>query len=54
MFFSLLVLGLLMIFFYLWGDYMKILIFLEIVSLVFITVVILGLKIDFFSINFFF
>jgi len=33
---------------------MKILIFLEIVSLVFITVVILGLKIDFFSINFFF
>lgn len=54
MFFGLLVLGLLRIFFYLWGDYIKVLIYLEILSLVFITVVILCLKLDFFSLNFFF
>jgi len=54
MFFGLLILGLLIIFFYLWGDYMKVLIYLEVVRLVFITVIILGLKIDVFSLNFFF
>lgn len=54
MFFGLLVLGLFRIFFYLWGDYMKVLIFLELVRVVFITVVILGLKIDLFSLNYFF
>lgn len=54
MFFSLLILGLLRIFFYLWGDYIKVLIYLEILRLVFITLLILGLKIDFFSINFLF
>lgn len=54
MFLSIVILGLLFIFFYLWGDYIKILIFLEVVSLVFISVVLFGLKFDFFSINFFF
>lgn len=54
MFFRLLVIGLLLVFMYLWDDYMKILIFLELVSLVFITVIMLGLKIDFFSLNYFF
>lgn len=54
MFFGVLILGLLRIFFYLWGDYIKVLIFLEIVSLIFITVIIVFLKFDFFSINFFF
>jgi hypothetical protein len=54
MFFGLLILGLLLIFFYLWGDYIKILIFIEVVSLVFIIVVIFGLKLDLFSLNFFF
>lgn len=54
MYFRLLILGILRIFFYLWGDYIKILIFLEVTRLIFITVLILGLKIDFFSINFFF
>ena len=54
MFFSIVILGLLIIFFYLWGDYIKILIFLEVVSLVFIRIVLFGLKFDFFSINFFF
>ncbi len=54
MFFRLLVVGLLLVFIYLWDDYMKILIFLELVSLVFITVIIIGLKIDFFSLNYFF
>ena len=33
---------------------MKVLIFLEVVRLIFISVVIIGLKIDYFSINFFF
>ena len=54
MFLGLVILGLLRIFFYLWGDYMKVLIFLEVVSLIFISVVMLGLKFDYFSINFFF
>lgn len=54
MFFGLLVLGLLRIFFYLWGDYIKVLIFLEVVSLVFLSIVIFGLKFDFFSLNYFF
>ena len=54
MFFVLILLGLLIIFFYLWGDYMKVLIYLEILSLVFISILILGLKLDFFSLNFFF
>lgn len=54
MFLSLVILGLLVIFFYLWGDYIKVLIFLEVLSLLFIRVVIIGLKIDYFSMNFFF
>jgi len=54
MFLRVLFVGLLVIFFYLWGDYIKILIFLEVVSLIFISVVILGFKLDFLSINFFF
>ena len=54
MFFVLVLLGLLIIFFYLWGDYIKVLIYLEILSLVFISILILGLKLDFFSLNFFF
>lgn len=54
MFFSVLSLGFLFIFFYLWGDYMKILIYLEILSLLFIVFIILALKIDFFSLNYFF
>lgn len=41
-------------FFYLWGDYIKILIFLEILSLLFIIVLIWGIKYDYFSLNFFF
>jgi hypothetical protein len=54
MFFGLLVLGLLSIFFYLWGDYIKVLIYLEVVRLVFISVIMFSLKLDLFSINFFF
>lgn len=54
MFFSVILLGFLIIFFYLWGDYIKILIFLEILSLLFLIIVIIGLKIDFFSLNYFF
>ena len=54
MFFSVLVLGLLLVFVYLWRDYIKILIYLEFVRLVFISVLMLGMKIDYFSLNFFF
>lgn len=54
MFLGLLILGLVLIFFYLWGDYIKILIYLEILRLVFITVLMFGLKLDYFSLNFFF
>jgi len=54
MFFGLVVLGIFFIFFYLWGDYIKILIFIEILSLVFISIVILSFKLDFFSLNYFF
>lgn len=54
MFFRLIVLGILLIFVFLWGDYMKSLIFLEFLGLVFITVLILGLKLDYFSLNYFF
>lgn len=54
MFLSLFIIGLIIIFFYLWGDYIKILIFLEILRLLFIIVLIWGMKYDYFSINFFF
>lgn len=54
MFFSIIFISLLRIFFYLWGDYIKVLIFLEIVRLIFITVVMFCLKFDYFSLNFFF
>ena len=54
MFLSVLISGLIIIFFYLWGDYIKILILLEIVSLIFIIVLLWGLRLDYFSLNFFF
>jgi hypothetical protein len=54
MFFSLIFLGFLLIFFILWGDYIKVLIFLEVVSLIFISILCLGIKIDLLSLNFFF
>lgn len=54
MFFGLLIIGLLLIFFYLWGDYIKILILLELVRLIFISVIIFLIKIDLFSLNYFF
>jgi len=54
MFFGLLVLGLVLVFFYLWGDYIKVLIFLEIVSLIFLSSIVFCIKIDIFSLNYFF
>nr|AFQ97006.1 NADH dehydrogenase subunit 4L [Macrotrachela quadricornifera]AFQ97007.1 NADH dehydrogenase subunit 4L [Macrotrachela quadricornifera]AFQ97008.1 NADH dehydrogenase subunit 4L [Macrotrachela quadricornifera]AFQ97009.1 NADH dehydrogenase subunit 4L [Macrotrachela quadricornifera]AFQ97012.1 NADH dehydrogenase subunit 4L [Macrotrachela quadricornifera] len=54
MFLSVVILGMIVMYFYLWGDYMKVLIFLEFISLVFIMVILLGLKMDYFSLNFFF
>ncbi len=54
MFFILLIIGLLLIFFYLWGDYIKILILLEILRLILLIVIIWGIKLDYFSLNFFF
>jgi len=54
MFLRVLLLGLVIIFFYLWGDYIKILIYLEVVSLVLVIVLITALKLDYFSYNYFF
>ena len=54
MFLRLVFLGLLIIFFYLWGDYIKILIYLELVRLMVILVLIFALKLDYFSYNYFF
>jgi len=54
MFFGVMLLGFVIIFYYLWGDYIKVLIFLEVVRLVFIVIISLILKIDLFSLNFFF
>jgi len=53
MFLRVIFLGLLCIFFYLWGDYIKILIYLEFLRLVMLTVILFGIKLDFFSLNFF-
>ncbi len=54
MFLGLVFLGILILFVYLWGDYIKVLIYLEIIRLIFIIVLIIGLKFDYFSINYFF
>ena len=54
MFLSLVLVGLLILFFYLWGDYIKVLILLEIVRIVLVIVILLGLKFDYFSYNYFF
>lgn len=54
MFLRLVILGLIWIFFYLWGDYIKILIYLELISLILVLVLIIGLKLDYFSYNYFF
>lgn len=54
MFLLMLVLGIVRMFFYLWGDYIKLLIFLEILSLRVIFVLLLALKLDYFSYNYFF
>jgi hypothetical protein len=54
MFFGVLVLGLLLIYVCLWGDYIKVLIFLELLRLIFISVLILGVRVDWLSLNYFF
>lgn len=54
MFFRVILLGLLRMFIYLWGDYIKILILLEVISLMFLIVIIFMIKFDYFSINYFF
>ena len=53
MFLRLLILGLLIIFVYLWGDYIKILILLEIIRIFFIFILLWVIHYDFFSLNFF-
>ena len=54
MFFILIILRFLIMFVYLWRDYIKILIFLELVRLIFIIILIYGVQYDLFSINYFF
>jgi len=53
MFLRIFILGLSSLFFYLWGDYIKVLIYLEFLSLIILTVILFGIKLDFFSLNFF-
>jgi len=54
MFFGVIIIGLVLIISVLWGDYIKMLIYLEIVRLIVLTILLFGLKLDFFSLNFFF
>lgn len=54
MFLSLLLIGILFIYVSIWGDYIKILIFLEVFSLVFIIVLLLNVQINILRINYFF
>lgn len=54
MFFGLIILASIIIFVYLWGDYIKVLIMLEVVRLFIVVVLMWGLKVDFFSLNYFF
>jgi hypothetical protein len=54
MFFRVLILALIIVFVTLWSDYIKVLIYLEFLSLVFLTVIMLGIKLDYLSLNFFF
>lgn len=54
MFLLIRILGLVLIFVYLWGDYIKILIYLEFLRLIFLTVIIFSIKLDLFSLNYFF
>lgn len=54
MFLRLILVGIFFFFFYLWGDYIKILIFLEIIRLVFLFFMFFLLKIDYISLNYFF
>ncbi len=41
-------------FFYFWGDYIKILIFIEVIRLIFIRVLLLGVKFEVFRLRYFF
>ena len=54
MFLRLVLLGMVLLFVYLWGDYIKVLIFLEILSLRFIFILLFLLKYEFLSLNYFF
>lgn len=54
MFLSVIVLGLILIFVYLWRDYIKILILLELCRLVFLFFLIYFMTYDYFSLNYFF
>lgn len=54
MFFTVVILGLLIMFVYLWGDYIKILILLEVISLLFLFSLLWIIHYDYFSLNFFF
>lgn len=54
MFLRVILLGVLLIFFLLWGDYIKILIYIEIIRLVFIRIILFLCKIDVVSLNYFF
>ena len=54
MFLRIILLGLFLIFVYLWNDYIKILILLELVRLIFLFFLIYIISLDYFSLNYFF
>lgn len=53
MFLRVLVIGLFLLLFVLWGDYIKVLIYLEVLSLIFIFILLYYVSLDFFSLNYF-
>lgn len=46
--------GLILLFVFLWGDFIKILVFIEILSLIFISIVMFMCQLDYLSLNYFF
>lgn len=54
MFLGVCFIGCITLFFYLWGDYIKILIFIEILRLIFLSVILFLIKLEFLSLNYFF
>ena len=53
MFLNILLLRMLLTYFYLWGDYIKILIFIEFLTLILLVLILKGFQYDYFSLTYF-